>query len=190
MSCCPPVKKFVNALPLFGRTILRGASSFSCRFISVPEECAAYGSAEIGGTVRNRVKYVIPAFIISIILYFIFGGAVGSLRIGTAVAETLVASHQNPAGLLMLIPTVIVIGMAVKGHNLFVTLPVGIIVATGVGLIAGLFGFNDLFSIQNGIVSGAFPAGVAGMLNVCILLMVIVSMGDLLISSGYHGRTC
>ncbi len=143
------------------------------------------GSAEIGGTVRNRVKYVIPAFIISIILYFIFGGAVGSLRIGTAVAETLVTSHQNPAGLLMLIPTVIVIGMAVKGHNLFVTLPVGIIVATGVGLIAGLFGFNDLFSIQNGIVSGALPAGVAGMLNVCILLMVIVSMGDLLISSGY-----
>ena len=87
-----------------------------------------------------------------------------------------------------MIPTVIVIGMAVMGNNLFVTLPVGIIVATVVGLGAGLFGVNDLFYIENGVALGALPSGVAGMLNVCILLMVVVSMGNLLIKSGYMGE--
>ena len=79
----------------------------------------------------------------------------------------------------MLIPTVIVIGMAVTGNNLFVTLPVGIVIALVVGLGGGLFGISDLFRIENGTAMGAFPDGVAGMLSVCILLMVVVSMGSL-----------
>ena len=117
------------------------------------------GSAEIGGAVKDRSKYVIVTFLISIVLYAIFGGA------------------KSGQGL--------VIGMAVMGNNLFVTLPVGIIIAVAVGLGGGLFGFSDLFRIENGAAMGAFPDGVAGMLSVCILLMVVVSMGSLLISSGY-----
>ena len=61
--------------------------------------------------------------------YAIFGGAKSGQGLDTSVAATLLAENQNPAGLLMLIPTVIVIGMAVLGNNLFVTLPVGIIIA-------------------------------------------------------------
>ncbi len=143
------------------------------------------GSAEIGAAVKDRSKYVIPAFIISMVLFFIFGGASSGSQLDATVADNLVASHQNPAGLLMMIPTVIVIGMAVMGNNLFVTLPVGIIVAVIVGIGAGLFGFGDLFRLEEGIAVGALPSGVAGMLNVCILLMVVVSMGNLLIKSGY-----
>ena len=70
---------------------------------------------------------MVVTFIISIILYAIFGGAKSGQGLDTSVAASLLAENQNPAGLLMLIPTVIVIGMAVMGNNLFVTLPVGII---------------------------------------------------------------
>lgn len=143
------------------------------------------GSAEIGGAVKDRSKYVIVTFIISIVLYAIFGGAKSGQGLDTSVAASLLAENQNPAGLLMLIPTVIVIGMAVMGNNLFVTLPVGIIIAVIVGIGGGLFGFADLFRIENGTAMGALPDGVAGMLSVCILLMVVVSMGSLLITSGY-----
>ena len=80
------------------------------------------------------------------------------------------------------------ITMAVTGNNLFVTLPVGIVIALVVGLGGGLFGISDLFRIENGTAMGAFPDGVAGMLSVCILLMVVVSMGSLLITSGYMGE--
>lgn len=143
------------------------------------------GSAEIGGAVRDRSKYVAVAFVISIVLYGIFGGAAGGQGLDTSIAAGLLAENQNPVGLLMLIPTAIVIIMAVRGNNLFVTLPIGIIAAIAVGLFGGLFTLPDLFRIENGAAAGAFPDGVYGMLSVCILLMVVVSMGALLIKSGY-----
>lgn len=146
------------------------------------------GCAEIGGAVKDRSKYVIIAFILSVILFAIFGGAKSGQGLDSSVAATLLAENQNPKGLLMLIPTVIVIGMAVTGNNLFVTLPVGIVIALVVGLGGGLFGISDLFRIENGTAMGAFPDGVAGMLSVCILLMVVVSMGSLLITSGHMGE--
>ena len=143
------------------------------------------GSAEIGAAVKDRAKYVIPTFIISAILFYIFGAADGASAVNGATAGGLVTAHQNPAGLLMMIPTVIVIFLAVSGKNLFVTLPIGIIVATIVGLTAGLFKPSDLFHLEGGTAVGALPSGVAGMLSVCILLMVVVSMGNLLIQSGF-----
>ena len=63
------------------------------------------------------------------LLYTSFGGAKTGQGLDSSVAATLLAENQNPKGLLMLIPTVIVIGMAVTGNNLFVTLPVGIVIA-------------------------------------------------------------
>lgn len=146
------------------------------------------GCAEIGRAVKDRSKYVILAFIFAALLYFIFGGASSSSSLDASVADSLVASHQNPRGLLMMIPTVLVIAIAVMGNNLFVTLPLGIIVSCLVGLGSGLFKISDLFRIEKGSVMGALPSGVAGMLNVCILLMVVVSMGNLLIKSGYMGH--
>ena len=143
------------------------------------------GSADIGGTVKDRSKYVIVAAIISIILFFIFGGAKVGEGLDPILAEQLLIEHQMPKGLLLLIPTAIVIYMAVKGKNLFITLSLGIIIAIIVGLGANLFTIADLCSIQNGSIKGAFPDGVAGMTTVCILLMVIVSMGNLLTSSGF-----
>ena len=51
---------------------------------------------------------------------------------------------------------------------------------------SGLFGLAALFSLSpEGQISGALPDGIGGMTTVCILLMVIVSMGRILISSGF-----
>lgn len=143
------------------------------------------GSADIGGAVKDRTKYVVVAGIISVILFFIFGAAKAGEGLDPVLAEQLLVQHQMPKGLLLLIPTAIVIYLAVKGKNLFITLSIGIITAIIVGLGAGLFKLSDLCSIQGGAVRGAFPDGVAGMTTVCILLMVIVSMGNLLTTSGF-----
>lgn len=53
---------------------------------------------------------------------------------------------------------------------------------------AGLFDFSALISIGEGSIGGAIPNGVAGMFNVSILLMVVVSMGNLMIASGCMER--
>lgn len=144
------------------------------------------GSADIGGTVRARFRYVIVAAVIAIILFLIFGGT-GS-AINPEEAAVLLAQYQRPFGLLLLIPTLIVILMAIRGINIFACLGSGIVLASVIGLVAGLFDFSALISIREGSIRGAIPNGVAGMFNVSILLMVVVSMGNLMIASGCMER--
>ena len=140
------------------------------------------GSADIGGTVRTRFPYVALSAIFSMILFFLFGG--GASALDPSEAEALLAQYQMPLGLLLLIPTLVVIIMAIRGINIFACLGTGIVLASVIGLAAGLFDLSALFSIGDGRISGAIPDGVAGMFNVSILLMVVVSMGHLLIASG------
>lgn len=140
------------------------------------------GTAEIGGVVKSRFKYVIVAGIIAAVLFWFFGGSAASTN--TESAAKILTEYQNPMGLLLLIPTAVVIWMAVKGNSIFATLSAGTILAIIIGLAAGLFSIADLAMIEDGAVVGAIPDGVAGMTTVSILLMVVVSMGNLLVKSG------
>ena len=140
------------------------------------------GTAEIGGVVKSRFKYVIVAGIIAAVLFWFFGGSAASTN--TESAAKILTEYQNPMGLLLLIPTAVVIWMAVKGNSIFATLSTGTILAIIIGLAAGLFSIADLAMIEDGAVVGAIPDGVAGMTTVSILLMVVVSMGNLLVKSG------
>ena len=119
---------------------------------------------------------------ISIVLFLIFGGSGGV--IDPAEAETLLSQYQRPMGLLLLIPTCVVIFMAVKGINIFACLGTGSALAIIIGLAAGLFKISDLIYLADEKVQGTITAGVAGMFNVSILLMLVVAMGQILIASG------
>ena len=140
------------------------------------------GVADIGSTVRTRAKFVVIAGVISIILFFIFGGA--GEATDAEQAELLLAQYQNPKGLLLLIPTILVIVLAIKGINIFAALGTGIITASVIGLAAGLFPVSALFSMKDGAISGAIPEGVAGMTTVSIVLILVVAMGNMLVKSG------
>jgi len=140
------------------------------------------GVADIGSTVKTRAKFVVIAGVISIILFFIFGGA--GEATDAEQAELLLAQYQNPKGLLLLIPTILVIVLAIKGINIFAALGTGIITASVIGLAAGLFPASALFSMKDGVISGAIPEGVAGMTTVSIVLILVVAMGNMLVKSG------
>jgi len=141
------------------------------------------GTADIGGVVRTRAKYAIIAGIISIILYAIVGGT-SSPTVATIEANEILSSYTYPLGLLLLIPTAIVIFLAIKGKGIFISLTIGIFTAIIIGISAGLFNFSDLVRLENGNVLGAIPDGIGGMTTVSILLMVVVAMGQLLVKSG------
>lgn len=140
------------------------------------------GVADIGGTVRTRWPMVVFSGVVAAILFFIFGGSGNVMDAGQA--QSLLAQYQMPAGLLLLIPTILVIAMAVKGIHIFACLGVGIVTAIVIGLGAGLFDFSALVAIQDGALTGAIPSGIAGMTTVSILLILVVSMGSLLVRSG------
>ena len=130
---------------------------------------------------------VLVAFVIAVVLFFIFGGS--NSATDAAQATHLLQQYQNPTGLLLLLPTFIVILLSVKGINIFASLSIGIVIATVLGVISGLFSLNTLVAIQDGAVVGAIPSGVAGMTTVSILLIMVVAMGNILIKSGCMSRT-
>lgn len=140
-------------------------------------------TADIGGTVRTRAPLVIVGVVIAVVLFFVFGGAGGG-ALDPSQAESLLAQYQMPAGLLLLIPTALVILLAVRGVNIFASLGIGTVVAIVIGLVAGLFDFSAIVAIEDGALVGAIPSGVAGMTTVSILLILVVSMGELLTRSG------
>nr|WP_094607959.1 Na+/H+ antiporter NhaC family protein [Sporomusa acidovorans]OZC14677.1 malate-2H(+)/Na(+)-lactate antiporter [Sporomusa acidovorans DSM 3132] len=140
------------------------------------------GTANIGETVKTRTKYVLVAAAIAIVLFAIFGGAGPSTD--SAMAKELLEQYQNPTGLLLLIPTVLVIFLAIKGVNIFASLGTGIVSAILIGLVSGLFDFSAIVSMKDGSLTGAVPQGVAGMTTVSILLIMVVAMGNLLVRSG------
>jgi len=140
------------------------------------------GSAEIGATVKSRSKYALLAGLIAVILFAIFGGSTSAADVSSA--SSILEQYQNPMGLLLLIPTAVVIIMAVKGRGIYVSLTTGILLAILIGMAAGLFSFSDLIAIKDGAVVGAIPEGVSGMTTVCILLIIVVSMGNILVKSG------
>lgn len=161
-----------NVAPVSDTTIISATSQ---------EYVNRKGVAEVGGVVQTRLKYALVAAGLAIVLFAIFGGA--STSVDAAEASKLLSEYIRPAGLLLLIPTAIVIILAVKGVNLFIALTFGIISAILIGLPAKLFTFSELIRIEDGSVLGAVPEGVSGMVTVSILLMIVVAMGQLLIRS-------
>lgn len=139
-----------NCAPVSDTTII-AATSQEYKYID--------GTASIGGAVKSRYKYVLIAGGIAIVLFLIFGGSGGV--IDPAEAETLLSQYQRPMGLLLLIPTCVVIVMAVKGINIFACLGTGSVLAIIIGLAAGLFKISDLIYLADGKVQGTITAGVA-----------------------------
>ncbi|PTM59161.1 Na+/H+ antiporter NhaC family protein [Desmospora activa] len=138
-------------------------------------------NADVPGVVRSRFKYSIVAAIPAFILFALFGGGGGGIDDPAAMAAMKEAS--NPAGLILLLPFLLVIVLALSGHHLITSLTWGIlssipiIVLTNLGTIGDLIRFNP---DSDNVVEGALIDGVAGYMNMAILILLIVAASHLL----------
>jgi len=133
------------------------------------------GNADIGGVVRSRLLYAIPAFLIASVLYLLLGSGGDS-----AGGRELIAEYRHAPGLFMLLPISIVIGLAVTGCSLLQSLTYGIVAGSITGLAAGLLTPRDFVAIENGNVSGILVEGVSGMFAVALMIMVLMSTFSLM----------
>lgn len=98
--------------------------------------------ADIGGTVRSRLKYVLPAGAIAMGAFALFGGAA---TVATSAATTLT---HSPRGLPMLLAPVVVIALLLNGRHLVHGLLIGMIVAMSTGLGLRLFTWSQLLYLD------------------------------------------
>ena len=137
-------------------------------------------TAELGGTIRNRLPYVAVAFMLSLAVF----GLLSMLSEASLVGTFVNASAESAEGLSMLIPTILIITLSLCRVNIYVSLLSGTLLAVSIGLCMRLFEFGQLLSVGNGCVEGCMVRGIASMANVALLLMVVVALSGLLIRGG------
>ncbi|WP_106496575.1 Na+/H+ antiporter NhaC family protein [Lentibacillus sp. Marseille-P4043] len=137
--------------------------------------------ADVPGVVRSRFKYAIVAAIPAVILFAIFGGG-GTVEADQAALTAMIDS-TNPSGLIMLVPFAIVLILALTGQHLITSLTWGIVAAVPLILLFNLGKIGDIISFNpdsDAIVEGALIDGIAGYINMAILILLIVAAAHLL----------
>lgn len=137
---------------------------------------------DVPGVVKSRLKYAIPAGIISIIVFVVLS----FIYTGTTSASSVI--EYEPKTLLMLIPVAVTIYIAIKTGDIIIATTVGIVMSGAVAVGLGLIDFiqidpsasvvkEALFRVSGAgldrTVDGIIYVGINSMLQVCILALLL-----------------
>ena len=100
-------------------------------------------NAEIGPTVRSRLQYIIPAFVLALVAYFISA----SLGERTPVEGAHLLAG-DPKGLPMLLVPIAIIWLFLQGKHLVHGLLMGLIIGVVLGLVTGLLPVHTLLHLD------------------------------------------
>ena len=99
--------------------------------------------AEIGPTVRSRIKYIVPAFLFALIAYYL-SAHFGEIRTTSSGQELL----GDPRGLPMLLVPIFIIYLFLKGKHLLHGLLLGLMFGVVLGLVTGLLPLTKLIALD------------------------------------------
>ncbi|MFB2586371.1 Na+/H+ antiporter NhaC family protein [Herbiconiux liukaitaii] len=134
------------------------------------------GTAEIGGVVRSRAKFALPAAAVSAILFLVIGSIV-SPGTDLSASDIVDATGAGPLPLIMLIPIALLLFTAFWKRDIFLATTVGLISGTILGLVTGLLNPADIISANDdGTPGGFLVAGIADIIPLIGLGIVIFGM--------------
>ncbi|MFR2848655.1 MAG: Na+/H+ antiporter NhaC family protein, partial [Hungatella hathewayi] len=117
---------------------------------------AKINNAAIGDVVRSRLKYALVTAAIACVLFLIFGG--GEMQ-SQAESARIMAEFATPKTLPMILPAVLVIFLAMRGHHLVESIAWGSLFAIVEALALGLLKFSDLLFVADGAPQGILVNG-------------------------------
>lgn len=136
---------------------------------------------DVPGVVKSRLKYALVAGALTIVAIVIYGYVAGGH------AEGPVSAYEyDPMTLTMLIPVVLTIIIAIKSGDIIIATTIGSVLGIATACIFGLFDFIQIDSASekpavlsvygeglDRVVDGVLYQGIAGMLQVCILALLL-----------------
>lgn len=140
--------------------------------------------ADLGGVVRSRMRYALPAAAVAVGVFALFGKAT------TGSPPIMAAGTPDPLGLIMLAVPAFVLTLLLQRRHLIVGLFSGIAAAVLLGSALGRFGIGDLFSIDgdNFIASGILLDGMRRAFGVSIFTLLLMGLVGGLEASGLLDR--
>lgn len=132
-------------LPALAGAIIGGATfgDFIAPISDTTIASALSQDAEIGATIKSRIKYLIPAALFALLGYVV--AAYSNVSLTTlSVSENL----GNPKGLPMLLVPALIIYLFLKGKHLLHGLLFGLLFGTSVGLVLELLPVSEVLSLD------------------------------------------
>ncbi len=131
-------------LPTLAGAIIGGATfgDFIAPISDTTIASALSQNAEIGATVRSRLKYIIPAVLVALVGYFL------SASFSEGVLQEGKGLTGDPKGLPMLLVPGLIITLFLKGKHLLHSLLLGLMFGVVLGLLLGLLPVDKLISLD------------------------------------------
>ncbi len=188
LLCSPllyPAGGLLGADPVILIGAILGGATFGDNISPVSDTTIASSAtqgADLGGVVRSRLKYALPAAAIALVVYMLLGAADPSTASATSETAASAASglQGSPRGLPMLLAPALVLALLLTGRRLIEGLLFGILAATIIGLALGLLLPAQLLFIDTenfraaGLILDGMERGV-GVSIFTILLMGLVA---------------
>ncbi len=139
---------------------------------------------DIGGTVRSRLVYVLPAGLAALVVSFVMGGAApdGSLvaQVGTAPDNA-----ARPMALLLALSPALVIGLLLTKRHLIEALLFGVASAVALAILARLLTPYDLLHIAPGTfgATGILVDGMQRAVGVIVFTLLLVALVGTLLAT-------
>lgn len=129
--------------------------------------------AEIGGTVRSRLRYVLPAGIIALVVSMASGGSVAMPADGASAM-----ADARPLALIMLLAPAMVIAMLLRGRHLIESLLLGSAFAAAIAAVMRLITPGDLLHVTPGTfgATGLVVDGMQRAIGVSVFTLLLVAL--------------
>ena len=139
--------------------------------------------ADLGGVVRSRMRYALPAGAVAVLIFVLFGG-------GESAGVEAGALAGDPAGLPMLLIPALVLRTLLRRRHLVEGLIYGILGAALLGMVTGRFAAGDLFGVDsaNFISTGLVLDGMRRAIGVSIFTILLMGLVGGLESAGLIER--
>jgi Na+/H+ antiporter NhaC len=174
-------------LPVLAGAIIGGATfgDFIAPISDTTIASALSQHADIGETIKSRLKYIFPAAAIALICYILVAmGHAGERTIGETVGM------GSPKGLPMLLVPAFIIYLFLRGKHLLHGLLFGLLFGTGLGLILGLLDPESLLSLDldNFTAKSFIIDGIDRALGLSIFTILLMGLVATLKASGILSR--
>lgn len=142
-------------------------------------------NADIGGTVRSRLKYVLPAAGLALLGYGVL-----ALQTVTDAQKNILPDTGNPRGLPMVLVPILIIVLLLKGRHLLEGLLSGLLLGVILGLALGLLPFARILSLDtaNFTVKSFIIDGINRAVGISFFTILLMGLVATLVASGILQR--
>lgn len=187
--CAPllyPASAGLGTDPVILMGAILGGATFGDNISPVSDTTIASAStqgADIGGVVKTRLRYALPAAAVALVFYILLGGS----QNGDTLA---MAAQGSPRGLPMLLAPLVVVVLLIRRSHLLTGLLTGILTATILGLGLGLLEVRQILYIDPDAYSarGLVIDGMERGIGVSIFTLLLMGLVAGLEASGLLGR--